>query len=370
MENNLEFLTTARSDVPLRHQSLQTVLDYTWSDLAADQRSILAKLSILRGRFAIDTALAISGATPIQLAQLISKSLLQGYDDYHYVLHELVRRYALEKLRDSDDLAATCAAYTAWAQKWFANLRDRRLLLHEYLAEIDHAYHHIWNFDWMPPAQQHAHFLTVCGYLGTYWIIRDIHQAEATRILEAALQTNALDSTLQAAGLIQLGRLYLNERRYAQAASALEQGIAACQSTATLILEGLAFVWLRESQTARESDSAAPASIPIEQKTGKSEPKTQEIVSAAYGRLVLLYFELEDFENAAALLSIVSKHYQTSKMNAEAAIYLNLEGIIALKQADHDRARQHFDKALNLVATAQQPLLQAAIQRNRDQAGS
>ena len=98
IEDNLDFLATKMRNVPARHRSMRAVFAHSWAMLAEGERAVLMKLSVFRGGFRPEGAKAIVGASLSDLAALVEKSLLQATPAGRYVMHELLRQFAAEKL--------------------------------------------------------------------------------------------------------------------------------------------------------------------------------------------------------------------------------------------------------------------------------
>lgn len=100
LEKSLDFLETNKFDVPQRHRSIKTVFDHSWQLLTEKECDLLMKLSVFKGGFTREAAVATTGASLLLLSSLMDKSLLRhSKNPDRYDLHELVRAYALEKLR-------------------------------------------------------------------------------------------------------------------------------------------------------------------------------------------------------------------------------------------------------------------------------
>ena len=91
---NLSFL---RRDGERNHDSLNAVLDYSWSLLSPEQQDTLAKLSVFRGGFTKDAARVVAGSSNYLTLNLINRSLLRTAGG-RYDLHEVVRQFAETKL--------------------------------------------------------------------------------------------------------------------------------------------------------------------------------------------------------------------------------------------------------------------------------
>jgi diguanylate cyclase (GGDEF)-like protein len=102
IEKNLGFLAFPEDDEarPERHRSLRAVFESSWRLLHPEEQQILARLSVFRGGFDREGAARVAGASVSGLLGLVNLSLLQR-DPHHegrYLMHELLRQFAQEKL--------------------------------------------------------------------------------------------------------------------------------------------------------------------------------------------------------------------------------------------------------------------------------
>ncbi len=98
IEEDIACLTSNLRDVPERHRSLRAVLEHTWRSLTVDERHALACLSAFRGGFRHRAADEVAEAGLEMLRRLSDKSLVQRDPGGRYHLHELLDRYAAERL--------------------------------------------------------------------------------------------------------------------------------------------------------------------------------------------------------------------------------------------------------------------------------
>jgi len=110
MERSLDFPRSPLRDVPERHRSLRAVFDYSWRLLPAEERAVLRRLSVFRGGFDADAAVAVAEAAQPHLLGLVDHALLRRGPGGRYDLHELVRRYAAERLAAVPDEGAATEA--------------------------------------------------------------------------------------------------------------------------------------------------------------------------------------------------------------------------------------------------------------------
>jgi predicted ATPase/DNA-binding SARP family transcriptional activator len=97
IRTNLDFLVTAKQDVPARQRSVRAIFDYSWRLLADDEQRVLAQLSVFRGEFGRDAALAVTQAPLSSITALVRQSLLRVVRPGRFVLHELLRHFASEQ---------------------------------------------------------------------------------------------------------------------------------------------------------------------------------------------------------------------------------------------------------------------------------
>jgi len=110
IERDLNFLTTRLRDVPDRHHSIQAVFEHSWRLLSPSEQTTFQQLSIFRGGFHRNAAAQVAGASWLDLAALVEKSLLSVDATGRYSVHELLRQYGAGKLEmDPAEQQATVA---------------------------------------------------------------------------------------------------------------------------------------------------------------------------------------------------------------------------------------------------------------------
>lgn len=124
IEQGLDFLATARHDVPLRQRSLRAVFDWAWGRLAPDEQAVFRRLTVFRGPFSREAAVRVAGASLPILAALADKSLVWRRGTT-YQLHEVARRFAGEKLAQVGETKATLARHAAYYAEFLAQRGDR-----------------------------------------------------------------------------------------------------------------------------------------------------------------------------------------------------------------------------------------------------
>jgi predicted ATPase/DNA-binding SARP family transcriptional activator/Tfp pilus assembly protein PilF len=122
---NINFLATSAHNLPARHRSMAAVFQHSWQLLSAQEQAVFIRLACFRGGCTRDAAQAVTGATLPTLSMLVDKSLLRRTQEGRFVMHELLRQFAAEKLAQEDTAAATMATrhsayYLALLARWEA----------------------------------------------------------------------------------------------------------------------------------------------------------------------------------------------------------------------------------------------------------
>jgi predicted ATPase len=139
IESNLDFLTTSVHDIPERHRSIRATIDHSWKLLSDEECSILRRLAVFHGGFSRHAAERVAGASLSSLASLHAKSLVFRTEGERFDLHDLLRKYTLMKLEESqEELEHTkdihCAYYLDFLGDREGDLRNERQLIA--MAEI------------------------------------------------------------------------------------------------------------------------------------------------------------------------------------------------------------------------------------------
>jgi len=132
LAQDLDVLATTMRDLPERQRSLRAVFDYSWQMLNQQEQSVLSQLAIFRGGFTVAATEAVTGASLPVLEQLRDKSLLRQDKANRFDMHEVLRRYAGEKLRETAVQNKHSSYYLSFVAE-----REMKLLSTESLAALD-----------------------------------------------------------------------------------------------------------------------------------------------------------------------------------------------------------------------------------------
>lgn len=236
IERNLDFLETPLRDLPERHRSMRAVFVYSWRLLTPAEQAVLARLAVFVGGFDLDAARVVAGATPLLLAGLVDKSLIQRSGEGRYALHELVRQFAGEQLEQwpaPNFEQETLHAHSAYYLKLAALPGDGEdaFLSPAQRDDIERSLDNVraaWDF-----AAAHALIDTLSGTvrgLARFYQVRGLFEEGVERFGRTAAQIErqtppSLSTGQRLCVLLRLaqGRLLMEQAAYAPALALLQQ---------------------------------------------------------------------------------------------------------------------------------------------------
>ncbi len=108
---SLDFLETRQRDLPSRQRSLRAVFDYSWQMFTTPEQLAFMKISVFRGGFTREAAEKIAGVSLPVLLALVEKSILRrDLASGRFEIHELLRQYGAERLRQSAQIQVVAHA--------------------------------------------------------------------------------------------------------------------------------------------------------------------------------------------------------------------------------------------------------------------
>ena len=105
LASEISYSMLKNQDTPLklepRHQKINNLFESSWTRLSDDLQQIFMKLSVFTGGFTIESAAGVCDCSLDQLMKLEQLSLIKKYPDGWFSVHELLRQFGEEKLKDS-----------------------------------------------------------------------------------------------------------------------------------------------------------------------------------------------------------------------------------------------------------------------------
>jgi predicted ATPase/Tfp pilus assembly protein PilF len=247
MRRNLDFLETELQDVPERHRSIRAVFDYSWNLMTEDERSAFSKLSVFRGGFTREAASSVTGALLRPLTMLVNKSLLRRLPSGRYEVHELLRQYAEEKLRQNQAvLVVTNCSHCEYYLEWLAKLLASPSSFIEKVAAIDEELDNIRRaLDCALEDRSGGALLNITDFL-LYYETRALYD-EANAFCEKVCQTFRDDpdhSRLYRIVSSFYGQILIRQARYEDSLRVLQENLALARAANDPIDEAISLTWL------------------------------------------------------------------------------------------------------------------------------
>lgn len=324
LTEGIEFLETDMHDIPERQRSIRAAFNYSWKLLNKDEQNMYASMSVFKGGFNRLATKHVSGASLKQLTTLLNKSLIQYWPEQgRYELHELMRQFAEEKLKDS-------------------GRQDEIRQLHSdcYLSALQN-----WQRDFQ--ANQEASLKAFEGdfenvRVAWQWAMHnDNHKA-----LEQSVSSLKLLCTLKSRYQTLINLLEpLSTHAFAADESGFELTVLVALGTAYRSIRGYLAPEVKESfERAFEIT--------------KSQDASPELFSVLYG-LWSYYFVGVDYDQALNVVALW--HDRLAKSKAQSEVYLqnaevvvhHIEGAIRYQMGDFEEAKTILLKAISLYKPSQ-----------------
>jgi predicted ATPase/DNA-binding SARP family transcriptional activator len=190
LTDRLAVLADGHRDLPDRQRTLRSTIDWSYELLGAEERALLARLSVFAGGWTFEAAESVCDAGLTTLGSLVEKSLVRSEARHdgepRFSTLETVREYAVERLSESEDADSTRDRHA----EHFARLAERLepgLSEPEALDEIEREH------DNLRAALAHAvasaqteRGLRLCA-MARFWYVRG-YQSEGRGWLEQVLE--------------------------------------------------------------------------------------------------------------------------------------------------------------------------------------
>jgi predicted ATPase/Tfp pilus assembly protein PilF len=366
IQQSLNFLETDARDVPQRQRSIRVVFDNSWKRLNAAEQDALAQFSIFRGGFNMKAARQISGVSLRTLHKLANKSLLQ-YDAVkkRYQIHELLRQYGGEKLRNNrpgpPGVSAEAAirdrhsAYYCSFLKEMATNPDgqgRDVALAEITADISNIYS-AWHW-----AIERADLEVISGCvegLSSFFLRRGpLHEGDKLLDLAAVRLQEILDSKPvgeQKAAVV-LSRIQANRASILNRSGQYEEAIAQARSALHLAqthgaVAGEAMANLQWGRALWFQGNYEAAHPILEKAIDRSRASANTVVEAeSIRRLGAIYWPRGQYEKAIDYFEQALTLYKKLGNRHGEALTLNNLGLIALEQGHLITAKKYMEQAV------------------------
>jgi predicted ATPase/class 3 adenylate cyclase len=231
-----------RTSLP-RHQTLRSLIDWSYGLLGDQERLLLRRLSTFAGGWGLEAAEQVCGGEHIPsseilnlLTRLVDKSLVTASpeaQESRYGMLETIRQYAIERLIDSGEAAQVRGRHLSYVQGLagqgdsLALRLDQSLWYDKMELELDNVRAAL---EWALQLPEPEPALKLSGALHWFWFTRG-HWQEGRRWLEEALGRPEAQHSSQgrAWALTALGFFHLSGGDYAVGQQLLGDAINVCR---------------------------------------------------------------------------------------------------------------------------------------------
>jgi predicted ATPase/class 3 adenylate cyclase len=412
IERDLDFLASNLRDVPERHRSAGALFEHSWRLLSSEEQAVLRKLSVFRGGFDADAAASIAGSSLRMLSRLAEKSLVRANFSGRYDLHELLRQFVEEKVREADEFETTrdkhLDYFVTWAERaneglhsgeqvqWFGHLETEHNNARAALR---------WGINGQLPetglrlAVALWYFWFRRGYWreGFEWLKVGIERTEgdtstrAEAMFGAATLLAQLDSVMTGSYLnegLRIGEklglpdvvamMYVSlslMEDYEKATALFEQAISLLRQVDDRFRLTVA-LYLYGDRTRAQGDLSRAEVLYQECLDIAQADQNLELMVLPLGNLGRLAMYRDDYGRAAVLLQQAIAVARTSKNRIALAEWLIHLGTLEMYRGAYDAAREDLEEALALfrdfgnrmgIAHAYQCLSDLALHQGNDE---
>jgi predicted ATPase/DNA-binding winged helix-turn-helix (wHTH) protein len=361
LECRLQLLTGGALDLPERQQTLRNTIDWSHDLLNEAERKLFRRLSAFVGGCTLEGAEAVCntsrdlGIDLLEgLSSLVDKNLLQLLDragaEPRFSMLETIREYALERLADSDEDAATRRAHAAYylvvAEEGNPELSpaDRTRWLVQCDIEIDNFR---FALDWLFQIESLDWGFRLCVALFRFWDMRE-HLTEGRARLESLLRLAGGEYSRERARVLHfLGALATAQGDYPAAEHFLQQSLSLYEELDDE--SGIAVSLNALGVSARDRGDYSAAQRSLERSLACWRTLSDRLaIARCLHNLANVVRVRGDHSRARRALSEAAEIFQELGDCSGRAWSINQQGDIARAQGDISAARELYKNALSI----------------------
>jgi predicted ATPase/DNA-binding winged helix-turn-helix (wHTH) protein len=359
LESRLKLLTAGARDLPERQQTLRNTIDWSYDLLSEAEQKLLRRLSVFWGGCTLEGAEAVCntandlGGEIFDLtSSLVDKSLMQqrqpGNDEPRFRMLETIREYAVERLKESGEEAATKRAHAAYclvlAEEGNPDLNasERAAWLRRCDAEHDDFGAAL---DWLFQTRDLDWGFRFCMALFRFWDMRE-HSEEGRARLEHILQLAGSDYPKERARIyLFLGAFSTAQGDFPAAGTFLQQSLSTYQELDDP--SGIAVSLNAMAVMARDRGDHVAAQINFEKSLAFwRKARDRVAIARCLHNLGNVAKIRGDYGRARMALAEAMQLFEEIGDGSGAAWALNQQGDVAKEQGDLREARELYQKAL------------------------
>jgi predicted ATPase/DNA-binding SARP family transcriptional activator len=230
LKERFDFLVSRRTDIPARHRTLRSAMDWSFQMLTPELQQFLARLTIFRGGWTLEAARTVCEQPDAlnSLELLRERSLIavepQGAE-MRFRMLETVRQYCAEQLKEAERRRARARHvdyFLALAEEAEPKLRGQ-----EQVVWMDRLERDLDNLRAALDGQTWEASLRIAGALWRFWYVRGYFSEGRARLTEVLGQTVGSGYTVaRAKALNGAGVLACEQGEYVAARTLFEESLA------------------------------------------------------------------------------------------------------------------------------------------------
>jgi predicted ATPase len=365
LESCFCFLTVGDRTAPTRHQTLRSMVDWSYDLLTESEKILLCRVSVFAGGWTLSACASVCGFAPLELesedmldllTSLSDKSLILAGEisterggETRYTMLETIRQYGQARLRESGQdnvLRERHQAYFIALAEEAESQRgaDEQLWMSRLEAEYD-------NFRvalaWAGASDSES-VLYLCGLLGKFWYMRGYYRegGDHCRVaLERVPQTP--NSSARGRALHAAGSLAYQRGDYALAQSCHEESLAVWRAREEP--KGISLSLYSLGNVANIQGNYSVASTLLEEALSlQREMGTPRSIANTLNSLGNVADNQGNYEYARTLHEESLAIQREEKNQSGIATSLVSLGIVAIDQGNYAIARSYLEESLDL----------------------
>ncbi len=365
LNDALTVLSDRNIDVLPRHQSMRDTIDWSYRLLNAEEQSLYAHLGVFVGGFTLEAAQAVwspgtrADATTLieSLASLLDKSMLQrqavGNQEPRFTLLEILREYALERLRESGQEEIARRRHLLYYRDFVEALEAKggAAITPDWLIQLEREHDNLRAaLRWAVETKDYENALRIAGAIWRFWQIHG-HVEEGQRWLSTILNSSREEHSLaRCKALWGAGWLAMVSGALDMARSRFEEGIEIARRLNEQQYYGLCLLGTGAVERAlgafEQAQNAFEECLSIFQQL-----EDWENVAWVWEHMGVNALESGNFDQATVYFSRSLEAFQQLNQTWACAEALTFLGHSALQQKNYQQAQNFYQQALVLYKT-------------------
>ncbi|MFZ0286077.1 MAG: tetratricopeptide repeat protein, partial [Terriglobales bacterium] len=358
LESRLNLLTGGARDLPTRQQTLRNTVDWSYGLLNGAEQTLFRRLSVFSGGCTLEAVEAVCdtkgdlGLDVLEgVASLVDKSLAQQVEqvdkETRFIMLSTIREYALERLAESNDEAATRRSHAAYYLVLAEEGAEEIAAQPEWLDRFEFEHENFrLAIDYLVKTGDAEWGFRIGAALFRFWETRE-HLTEGRHAIARLLALEGASRPKLRVRLLFAGAvLAVAQGDYKSGRPLFEESLETCVKLNDN--RGVAVALNALAVNARDRGEFADASILFERCVAiwKDLGDSANIARALSNLASVMKLQAE-YERASSLYDECLTIFRQVGDDAGAAWTLNYQGDVAREKADLDAARSLCEQSLS-----------------------